>query len=202
MKLILASTSRYRAELLGRLAIPFEQISPEVDETPRRGEQPRALAIRLASAKAQAVAIQCQEPSLVIGSDQVASLDGVEPIGKPGTHERAVRQLRQASGQACHFHTAMAVVRSSDQHQLNECVDTIVTFRNLSDETIEQYLRTEQPYDCAGAAKSEGLGIALLASIRGDDPTALIGLPLIALSGLLAEMGAPVIAGQVPGDVS
>jgi septum formation protein len=196
MKLILASTSKYRAELLTRLAIPFEQRSPEVDETPRDDESPKALAIRLASAKAMAVASKCQEISLVIGSDQVATIDGIQPIGKPGNHERAVAQLQKASGRACTFHTAMAVVNSNNSHQLNECVDTVVTFRELNVETIEHYLRTEQPYDCAGAAKSEGLGIALLRSIRGDDPTALVGLPLITLTALLAEMGLPALIGQ------
>ncbi len=195
LKLVLASTSQYRAELLSRLAMPFEQVSPEVDETPQPGEAPRALAIRLAAAKAQAGINFCSEPALVIGSDQVATLDDATPIGKPGTHEKAVAQLRLASGKSCVFHTAMSVVRSSDGHQLNVCVDTEAVFRELSDEMIENYLRAEKPYDCAGAAKSEGLGIALLSAINTNDPTALIGLPLIALTGLLAEMGRPVLAG-------
>jgi septum formation protein len=192
--LILASTSRYRRELLERLRLPFECVSPGVDETPLPHETPAALAQRLALAKAQAVALQRPE-AVVIGSDQVADLNG-QAIGKPHTHERAVAQLRAMSGQTVVFHTAVAVVRASTGYARTALAPVTVKFRPLSDAEIEHYLRTEQPYDCAGSAKSEALGIALLDAIDSDDPTALIGLPLIRTCVLLREAGVdPLVRG-------
>lgn len=175
--LVLGSTSRYRRELLSRLNLPFETVAPHVDETPLAGETPRALALRLALAKAHAVARQYPQ-AVVIGSDQVADLHGT-PLGKPGTHERAVAQLRQMSGQTVVFQTAVAVVCAATGFEQVDLAPVEVRFRALSDSEIERYLRIEEPYDCAGSAKSEGLGIALLDAIVSDDPTALIGLPLI-----------------------
>jgi septum formation protein len=183
--LILASTSRYRRELLQRLRIPFEVISPNVDETPLTGESTLDLALRLANAKAAAVAKE-HPHAWVIGSDQVADLHGAA-IGKPGNFERALAQLQLMRGQAVTFHTALCLMRGEQQTTLN--VPTKVTFRKLSDEVLKSYLLTEEPYDCAGSAKSEGLGISLLESIKSDDPTALIGLPLIALTSLLRDAG-------------
>jgi septum formation protein len=183
--LILASTSVYRCELLQRLRIPFEVISPKVDETPLTGESPLDLALRLANAKAVAVAKE-HPNAWVIGSDQVADLCGAA-IGKPGNFERALAQLQMMRGQTVTFHTALCLMKGNTQTTLN--VPTEVTFRKLSDDVLENYLRAEEPYDCAGSAKSEGLGISLLKSIQSDDPTALIGLPLIALSGLLRDAG-------------
>jgi septum formation protein len=192
--LILASTSSYRRELLERLRLPFECVSPGVDETPLPHETPAALAQRLALAKAQAVALQRPE-AVVIGSDQVADLNG-QAIGKPHTHERAVAQLRAMSGQTVVFHTAVAVVRASTGYARTALAPVTVKFRPLSDAEIEHYLRTEQPYDCAGSAKSEALGIALLDAIDSDDPTALIGLPLIRTCVLLREAGVdPLVRG-------
>ena len=185
--LILASTSRYRRELLERLRLPFDVRSPEVDETPRDGEPPAALAQRLALAKARVVAAMHPD-AVVIGSDQVAELEGA-PIGKPGTHERAVAQLRAMRGRSIVFHTAVAVVRAATGHAGQALVPVTVRFRELSDAEIEHYLRTEQPYDCAGSAKCETLGIALVDSIACDDPTALVGLPLIRTSALLRAAG-------------
>jgi septum formation protein len=183
--LILASTSRYRRELLQRLRIPFEVISPNVDETPLTGESTLDLALRLANAKAAAVAKE-HPHAWVIGSDQVADLHGAA-IGKPGNFERALAQLQLMRGQAITFHTALCLMKGAQQTTLN--VPTEVTFRKLSDEVLKSYLLAEEPYDCAGSAKSEGLGISLLESIKSDDPTALIGLPLIALTGLLRDAG-------------
>ena len=185
--LILASTSRYRRELLERLRLPFEVRSPEVDETPLPGESPAALAQRLAMAKAKAVSAQFPD-AVVIGSDQVADLDG-EPVGKPGTHERAVAQLRSMRGRSVVFQTAVAVVRGSTGHVGAALAPVTVRFRQLGDAEIEHYLRTEQPYDCAGSAKVETLGIALLDAVESDDPTALIGLPLIRTAALLRAAG-------------
>jgi len=185
--LILSSTSRYRRELLERLRLPFEVRSPEVDETPRPGEAPAALAQRLALAKAQAVSAQFPD-AVVIGSDQVADLDG-EPIGKPGTHERAVAQLRAMRGRSVVFQTAVAVMRGSTGYVGTALAPVTVRFRQLSNAEIEHYLRAEQPYDCAGSAKSEALGIALLDAIESDDPTALVGLPLIRTCMLLRAAG-------------
>jgi septum formation protein len=192
MKLILASTSVYRRELLSRLRIPFDAIPPGVDETPAAGESPAAAASRLGLAKARAIASRHPD-ALVIGSDQTASLDGIEIIGKPGTHERARVQLRAASGRAMVFHTAMSVVRERDGFCFSRVVDTRVRFRSLTDDEIETYLLTERPYDCAGSARSEALGITLLQSIDCDDPTALVGLPLIALCDALRAAGFPLL---------
>jgi len=183
--LILASTSVYRRELLERLRIPFEVISPKVDEAPITGESTLELALRLAHAKAAAVAKE-HPNAWVIGSDQVADLCGAA-IGKPGNFERALAQLQLMRGQTVTFHTALCVMKGDTQTTLN--VPTEVTFRKLSDGILESYLLAEEPYDCAGSAKSEGLGISLLESIKSDDPTALIGLPLIALSTLLRDAG-------------
>jgi len=183
--LILASTSVYRRELLQRLRIPFEVISPKVDETPLTGESTLDLALRLANAKAAAVAKE-HPHAWVIGSDQVADLCGAA-IGKPGNFERALAQLQLMRGQTVTFYTALCLMKSDIQTTLN--VPTEVTFRKLPDDVLESYLLAEEPYDCAGSAKSEGLGISLLESIKSDDPTALIGLPLIALTGLLRDAG-------------
>ncbi|MDB5967381.1 MAG: maf protein [Polaromonas sp.] len=185
--LILGSTSRYRRELLQRLRTPFEVASPEVDETPLPGEEPALLAQRLALAKAHAVA-RAFPHAVVIGSDQVADLHGT-PLGKPGSHERATAQLRQMRGQVVVFQTAVAVVCLDSGFEESSLAAVKVTFRDLSDAEIDNYLHAEQPYDCAGSAKSEGLGIALLASIDSDDPTALIGLPLIRTCRMLRSAG-------------
>lgn len=194
--LILGSTSRYRRELLERLRLPFITVSPQVDETPLPGEAPAALACRLALAKAQAVAEQ-HPGAIVIGSDQVADVDG-EPIGKPGTHERAVAQLQRMSGRTITFQTAVAVVRGDTQFAQTLLAPVHVRFRTLSDAEIEFYLRTEEPYDCAGSAKCETLGITLLEAIDSDDPTALIGLPLIRTSQLLRAAGLNPLEGGAP----
>ena len=185
--LILASISRYRRELLERLRLPFEVRSPGVDETPLPGEPPATLAQRLALVKAQAVAALFPD-AVVIGSDQVADLDG-EAIGKPGTHERAVAQLRAMRGRSVVFQTAVAVVRGSTGYVGTGLAPVTVRFRQLSDADIERYLRAEEPYDCAGSAKVETLGIALLDAVESDDPTALIGLPLIRTCALLRAAG-------------
>ena len=186
-ELILASTSRYRRELLERLRIPFRALSPETDETPLPGEAPAALAERLALAKARALAARFPD-AVVIGADQVADVDG-SAIGKPGDHARAVEQLRAMSGRTIVFQTALAVVRASAGFAEVRRVPVPVRFRTLDDAEIEFYLRAEQPYDCAGSAKCETLGIALLEAIESDDPTALIGLPLITTCTLLRAAG-------------
>jgi septum formation protein len=185
--LILASTSAYRRELLERLRLPFDVIGPHVNESPQTGEAPAALAQRLALAKAVAVA-ERQPDAVVIGSDQVADLDG-QAIGKPGTHERAVQQLLAMRGRQVIFHTAVAVVCRSSGYSGTALVPVAVRFRALREAEIEQYLRTEQPYDCAGSAKAEALGITLVEAIESDDPTALVGLPLIRTCALLREAG-------------
>ena len=185
--LILGSTSRYRYELLSRLRIPFDVVAPDVDETPLAGESPLALASRLALAKAHAVA-KLHPQAVVIGSDQVADLHG-EPLGKPGNHDRAVQQLQRMRGQTVVFQTAVAVVCHASGFKQMEVAPVRVRFRDLTDTEIESYLQAEQPYDCAGSAKSEGLGIALLDAIDNDDPTALIGLPLIRTCRMLREAG-------------
>lgn len=190
--LVLGSTSRYRRELLQRLQIPFEVAAPDVDETPHADETPRALAQRLALAKAMAVA-RLFPHAVVIGSDQVADLKGT-PLGKPGTHEKAVAQLRQMRGQTVVFQTAVSVVCLESGFEQNSLAAVNVTFRDLTDAEIENYLRAEQPYDCAGSAKSEGLGIALLASIDSDDPTALVGLPLIRTCQMIRAAGIPLLS--------
>ncbi len=193
--LILASTSIYRRELLSRLRLPFEVHAPDVDETPLPGEAPATLAQRLALAKAHTVA-RLHPNAVVIGSDQVADLDG-QPIGKPGTHERAVAQLRSMSGRSVVFQTAVAVVCARSSYAGTALAPVKVRFRELSAEEIELYLRTEQPYDCAGSAKSETLGIALLDAIESDDPTALVGLPLIRTCALLRAAGIDPLSAAV-----
>lgn len=185
--LILASTSRYRRELLERLRMPFTVQAPQVDETPLAGEAPAATARRLALAKARAVAEQ-QPDALVIGSDQVADLDG-RAIGKPGNHATAVEQLRAMRGRTVVFQTAVAVLRLSTGFAAEALVPVTVRLRALADAEIEHYLQAEQPYDCAGSAKSETLGIALLDAIESDDPTALVGLPLIRTCAMLRAGG-------------
>ena len=185
--LILGSTSRYRHELLSRLRLPFDVVAPQVDETPLPLETPRALACRLALAKAQAVA-HLHPQAVVIGSDQVADLAG-QPLGKPGNHARAVEQLQRMRGQTVVFQTAVAVVCLSTGFEQCELAAIKVQFRDLSDAEIEAYLLAEQPYDCAGSAKSEGLGISLLEAIDNDDPTALVGLPLIRTCRMLRSAG-------------
>ena len=185
--LILGSSSKYRKALLDRLGIPYTVQAPDVDETPLPGEAPQALAQRLALAKARAIARQ-HPGSVVIGSDQVADLHGV-PLGKPGTHERAVAQLRRMRGQTVVFQTALAVVCEETGFCQSDLASVRVRFRDLGDAEIENYLHIEQPYDCAGSAKSEGLGIALLDAIDNDDPTALVGLPLIRTCRMLRAAG-------------
>ena len=189
---VLGSTSVYRRELMARLSIPFEVAAPDVDETPLPGETPEALARRLALAKARAVAARYPQAA-VIGSDQVADLEG-EPLGKPGTHARAVQQLQRMRGRAVVFQTAVAVVCLDSGFEQVEIAPVRVRFRDLADDEIEAYLRAETPYDCAGSAKSEGLGITLLASIDNDDPTALVGLPLIRTSQMLRAAGVRLLA--------
>jgi len=188
---VLGSTSRYRRELMERLRVPFTVAAPHVDETPLPGEAPKTLALRLALAKAQAVAALHPE-AVVIGSDQVADLAG-QPLGKPGEHDRAVAQLRQMRGQTVIFQTALAVVCLATGFEQVDLAQVRVVFRDLTDEDIEAYLQAEKPYDCAGSAKSEGLGIALLESIDNDDPTALIGLPLIRTARLLRQAGVKLL---------
>lgn len=192
-RLILASSSKYRKELLSRLRVPFDVLVPNIDETPHLDEIPETTALRLAQEKAAAVAAQIPG-ALVIGSDQVATLDG-EQIGKPGSHENALKQLQQMRGRRVIFHTALCLWdgRHSESNQAAqlENVQTFVTFRNLPDHELNAYLRIEQPYDCAGSAKNEGLGIALIEKIESTDPTALTGLPLIALTTMLRCAGVP-----------
>ncbi len=193
-QLILGSTSRYRRELLDRLNIRFQVAAPDVDETPLPQESPRRLADRLALAKAKAVATQFPQ-AVVIGSDQVADLNG-QCLGKPGTHERAVAQLRQMRGQTVVFQTAVAVVCFDNGFEQSSLASVCVKFRDLTDDEIENYLQLEKPYDCAGSAKSEGLGIALLESIDSDDPTALIGLPLIRTCQMLRAAGIELLSSK------
>lgn len=192
LPLVLGSTSRYRRDLLARLRLPFDVAAPDVDETPRAGEAPADLALRLALAKGRAVAARFPL-AVVIGADQVCDLDG-EPIGKPGTHERAAAQLRRLSGRSVVFQTALAVLRPATGFERALLAPVRVRFRTLGDVEIERYLRLEQPYDCAGSAKCETLGIALLEAIDSDDPTALVGLPLIRTAQLLREAGIDPLA--------
>jgi len=189
--LILGSTSRYRKELLARLSIPFQVEAPEVDETPQAQEAPKDLALRLALAKARAVANKYPD-AVVIGSDQVADLEG-EPLGKPGNHTNAVKQLKRMRGKTVIFQTALSVVCVATGFEQTDLAAVKVTFRDLTDAEIESYLKAEEPYDCAGSAKSEGLGIALLAAIDNDDPTALIGLPLIRTCHMLRAAGVKLL---------
>jgi septum formation protein len=186
-KLILASSSAYRRELLSRLGLPFEALAPGIDETPLAGEAPQDTALRLAQAKAAAVAARFPG-SLVIGSDQVATLDNGQ-IGKPGNHAAALAQLRMMRGRTVTFHTALCLFDGRDGSAQVENVQVRVSFRDLPDAELDAYLRIEQPYDCAGSAKNEGLGIAILEKVESTDPTALTGLPLIALTGMLRRAG-------------
>jgi septum formation protein len=191
-RLILGSTSPYRRELLARFGLPFDMCAPLVDETALAGEAPRGLAWRLAEAKAGEVAMRLAatgDDVLVIGSDQAADLDG-EPLGKPGTHERAAEQLRAMRGRRVLFHTAVCLMRPATGFKQTRMCTVDVRFRALSETAIETYLRAETPYDCAGSAKAEALGIVLLSAIHSEDPTALIGLPLIATADLMCEAGA------------
>lgn len=190
--IVLGSTSRYRRDLLARLRLPFDVASPEVDETPQPGEKPADLAPRLALAKARAVAARHPDAA-VIGADQVADLDG-EAIGKPGHFEAARAQLRRLSGRVAVFHTAVAVCHGARGYEQVQVAPVRVRFRTLGDGEIERYLRLEEPYDCAGSAKCETLGIALLEAIDSDDPTALIGLPLIRVATMLREVGLDPLA--------
>lgn len=181
MRLILASSSRYRHEMLSRLGIPFEAVSPNVDETPLPGEPPAELSIRLSRAKAEAICA-LHPGAVVIGSDQVATFDG-HPIGKPGNFERARDQLRMLSGRTVEFHSALCV-HDGKRYEIEDVI-TRCEFLVLSDAQIDMYLQREKPFDTAGSAKAEGLGIALMRAVHTDDPTAIIGLPLIALSRML-----------------
>ena len=190
-RLVLGSTSRYRKELLGRLGIPFEIASPAFDETPLRGEKPADSAGRLATGKARSLA-RAFPDALIIGADQVASL-GATRLDKPGTHENAVKQLRALSGRSARFDTAVALLDARSGKVRAQVVSCKVKFRRLERRQIDAYLRREQPYDCAASAKAEGLGIALIERIETDDPTSLIGLPLIALTGLLRKAGVDVL---------
>ncbi|CAN0619315.1 m(7)GTP pyrophosphatase [Burkholderia multivorans] len=196
-RLILASSSRYRRSLLERLHVPFDVVSPDIDETPLPGESPSATALRLAAAKARAVAVAAGADAphgvLVIGSDQVATFDGRQ-IGKPGTHARALEQLVAMQGRQVEFHSALSLFDSRTGTTQSEDIVTRVRFRTLPEAELDAYLRAETPYDVAGSAKSEGLGIALLDAIDSDDPTALVGLPLIALTRMLRAVGYPLFA--------
>ncbi len=190
-QLVLASTSPFRRELLNRLEISFKTANPQIDESALPGESPEELALRLSEAKARAV-VPLFPDALIIGSDQVAILDG-QVYGKPGTHENAIKQLQTMRGRTVNFFTGLCLLDAKTGEAHVRGIPTLVTFRNLSDEEIENYLRREQPYNCAGAAKSEGLGIAIIARMQGDDPNALVGLPLIALCDLFREVGFPVL---------
>jgi len=191
MKLILASSSPYRRELLERLQLPFEVIAPDVDESPRPEETPSTLVERLAIEKARKIA-DGRPGTLVIGSDQVAVYNGTI-VGKPHSHEKAVEQLRSASGKAVTLYTGLALFNADTRHVQHEVIPYRVTFRTLSDAQIESYLRKEQPYSCAGSVRSEGLGIVLLERFEGDDPNTLIGLPLIRLVRMLENEGINII---------
>jgi septum formation protein len=190
-RLVLASTSRYRKELLARLGLEFESAAPAADESELAGESPAATALRLALAKARAVAPNHPD-ALIVGSDQVASCQGLR-LAKPMNHANALRQLAYLSGKTASFDTALALLDSRTGFVRSRVVGCEVTFRTLERRSIEAYLLREQPYDCAGSAKSEGLGIALIARLQTEDPTSLVGLPLIALTELLAEAGMPVL---------
>jgi 7-methyl-GTP pyrophosphatase len=185
--IVLASSSAYRRQLLERLRLPFDAVAPAVDETFGAGETPTQIARRLALLKAETVAARFPD-AIVIGSDQVAEMNG-RPIGKPLAHDAALEQLLAMQGRSVVFYTALALVRAAAGYKRVECVDTQVRFRRLPRETLDAYLRLEQPYDCAGSAKVESLGICLVESVRSNDPTALIGLPLISLTSMLADCG-------------
>ncbi|AQZ95628.1 Maf family protein [Halopseudomonas phragmitis] len=185
--LVLASSSPYRRQLLERLNLPFEWAAPDIDETPLPGEAPEQLTLRLAEAKARAL-IEHYPTHLIIGSDQVLLLDG-QPVSKPGNHANALEQLRRCSGKSIRFLTSLCLLDSASDTARSIVEPFEVVFRQLDEATIERYLLAEQPYDCAGSFKSEGLGISLFRALRGDDPNSLIGLPLIRLCDLLAEHG-------------
>jgi len=190
-QIILASSSAYRKELLQRLQLPFIAIAPDIDESPLNHEAPEQTALRLAQQKAEAIAMSYPD-AIIIGSDQVATLDGLQ-IGKPGDHARALQQLQMMRGREVIFHTALCVlskqaIASEHRLQIKNC-QTSVRFRDLSDAELDAYLRIEQPYDCAGSAKNEGLGITILEAIHSDDPTSLTGLPLITLTSMLRQLG-------------
>ncbi len=189
--LILASSSPYRKELLNRLGLPFETVSPKVDESPLAKESPQDTALRLAQIKARKIA-ETHPQALIIGCDQVATLEGMQ-LGKPGNHENATKQLRMMQGRTVIFHSALCLYNTKTLNMQAEVVPYEVAFRKLSDEQIERYLLTEEPYNCAGSAKSEGLGIALISSMNGTDPNALIGLPLIKLITMLKNENLNVI---------
>jgi len=189
--IVLASTSVYRSKLLQSLEIPFQTYSPNVDETPYPDENPQQTAIRLSQAKARA-AITMHPDALIIGSDQVAVL-GTQLIGKPLSHPNAIKQLRAMSGQSVHFYTALTLLNARSNTMLTEVAENQVHFRKLSDDDIEAYLRKERPYNCAGSAKFESLGIVLISKMQGDDPNALVGLPLILLVSMLKEMGFKIL---------
>ncbi|HEY3300446.1 MAG TPA: Maf family nucleotide pyrophosphatase [Methylophilaceae bacterium] len=190
-KLILASSSTFRRDLLAKFNLPFEVISPNIDETPLLGEKPQDTALRLAQLKAKKVA-ETESNALIIGCDQVATLNDMQ-IGKPMTHENAVKQLQMMRGHAVIFHSALCLYNAQTGHMQAEVVPYEVKFRQLSDDEIERYLNIEKPYHCAGSAKSEGLGIALMDYMRGDDPNALVGLPLIRLAHMLRNQGVNVV---------
>ena len=194
MKLVLASTSPYRRELLARLGVPFETATPDVDETPLAGETPDGTAQRLSVLKAQVVAKQFPD-ALIIGSDQVALLEGRQ-LGKPGTHEKAVAQLQSMRGKALEFHTALTLINAATGHVQTVNVPVRLVMRDYTDAQIEAYLRKDQPYNCCGSARSESLGIALIARYETEDPNALVGLPLIKLTEMLANEGLDVLAYQ------
>ena len=187
--LILGSSSPYRRELLSRLRSPFEVATPDIDETPLADERPAATALRLSRLKAEAIAAR-HAGALVIGSDQVCTLDD-QQIGKPGTHAKALAQLQLMRGRTVTFHSALCLLDGRTGEAQVADIQTRATFRDLSDAELDAYLRLETPYDCAGSAKVEGLGIMLLERVESDDPTALIGLPLIALTGMLRHVGYP-----------
>jgi septum formation protein len=194
MRLILASTSKYRRQMLERLGVQFDVIAPGVDETPRKNETPFLLARRLSLAKAQAVADKANgEDWIVIGSDQTASIDGRTTLGKPETHENATMQLKNASGRELLFHSGLCVLRPTMQFSEVTSIEIGVKFRQLSPDSIETYLQREKPYDCTGSAKIESLGIALVERVNCPDPTALVGLPLIALIDMLERAGLNVL---------
>lgn len=193
-ELVLASSSPYRRELLTRLRIPFRVLRPLVDESVLAGESALLTAARLARQKAESVRARCPQ-SVLIGSDQVASWRDLQ-IGKPGNYERALEQLEQFQGETVLFHSALCVLDQRSGRRLEDIVTVSVRFRRLPQADLEAYLRTEEPYDCAGSAKAEGLGIALLERVDSDDPTALIGLPLIRLVSMLQELNYPLLSGR------
>lgn len=197
MPLVLASSSRYRQAQLQTLGLSFTCLSPDIDESARPGENAIALARRLAAAKAQAVAVRCQPGALVIGADQTVAFGDVI-LGKPGSFAAAVAQLRQLRGQTATFHSALALFDTRNATLQLQVVDTVVRYRPLTDTQVNAYLARDKPFDCAGSFKSEALGIALLESVRSDDPTALVGLPLIALTTMLAMAGADVLLAHAP----